>query len=76
MLSYSGRLNVEMTQGTPIDILTASNGRENGIIAPFGLVLEGSNRNVKNWKNKVASTDRFFASKKRLKFKFAVFAAD
>jgi len=76
LLSDGSRLNIEMTQGTPIDVLTASNDRENRIISPFGLALERTNRNVKNWKNEVISTDFFFSGEKRFKFKFAVFAAD
>src|SRR5262249_54745081 len=43
LLTDGGRLNIEMTQRTPIDILTPSDSRENGIIAPFGLVLERGN---------------------------------
>src|SRR5262245_22669387 len=34
VLSRSGRMNIEMTQRTPIDVLTPSNGRKNEIIAP------------------------------------------
>src|SRR5262245_13345225 len=71
LLTDGGRLNIEMTQRTPIDILTPSDSRENGIIAPFGLVLERGNRNIENWKNEVASIDFFFASEKQFKFKFA-----
>src|SRR5262245_33835701 len=40
LLTDGRRLNIEMTQRTPIDILTPSDSRENGIIAPSGLVLE------------------------------------
>src|SRR5262245_50509411 len=76
LLTDGGRLHIEMTQGTPIDILTSSDGRENGIIAPSSLVLERGNRNIENWKNEVASIDCFFASEKRFKFKFAIFAVD
>ena len=43
LLAHGSRLHIEMTQGTPIDILTQRDGRENGIMAPFGLVLESGN---------------------------------
>jgi hypothetical protein len=65
LLSDCRRLNIKMTQLTPIDILTCSYSCENNIIAPFGLVLEHGNRNIKNWKNEVVSTECFFASEKR-----------
>src|SRR5262245_9906814 len=76
LLTDGGRLNIEMTQGTPIDILTPSDSRENGIIVPFGLVLERGNRNIENRENEVVSIDCFFASEERFKFKFAIFAVD
>src|SRR5262249_8260251 len=76
LLPYGGRVNIEMTQGTPIDVLTRSDDRQNGVSAPLGLVLERGNRNVKNWKNEVVSNDRFFACEKCFTFKFAVCAAD
>jgi hypothetical protein len=37
------RPNIEVTQSTPIDVLTAPNNRENGIISPFGLTFERTN---------------------------------
>src|SRR5262245_37343100 len=43
LLTDGGRLNIEMTQRAPIDILTPSDSRENGVIAPFGLVFERGN---------------------------------
>jgi hypothetical protein len=38
LFSYVGRI-IEMTQGTPIDILTARDDRKNRVIAPFALVF-------------------------------------
>ncbi len=64
LLPDFARLNVEMTQETPIDILALPDGREDGITAPFGLVFERGNRNVKNRENKVVSTESLFASEK------------
>src|SRR5262245_25927759 len=40
LLSDGARLNIVITQGTPIDVLTVTNSRENGIIPPFSLALE------------------------------------
>jgi hypothetical protein len=65
-----------MTQGTPIHVLTQRDGRKNRIIAPFGLVFERGNRNVKNRKHQIVSTKLYFTSEKSSEFKFAIFAVD
>ena len=43
LLSHGGRVNIEMAQAAPVDVLTVSNDRENGVIPPFGLALERGN---------------------------------
>jgi hypothetical protein len=76
LLSDGGSLNIEMTQGPPIDILTPCNGRENGIIAPLGLILERGNRDIDNRKHEVVSTKGCFTSEKSVEFEFAMLTVE